>query len=107
MEEYTFSAFVIDYTLFEKPQPHRVWWRRVLGQTESNPIGFRRLHYTFKAPPSIVDEDWFQDVLRASTGQNSYNLQIETSIPTSASKYLATTNQKQGGASYTEFFCKK
>lgn len=92
MKEYTFSAFVIDNGLFEKPQPHRVWWRRILGQTESKPVGARRLHYTFKAPPEIVDEKWFQDVLRASMMRGSGGFQLEMGTP--STPYIRTSSEK-------------
>lgn len=92
MKEYTFSAFVIDKSLFEKPQPHRVWWRRFLGQTESKPVGTKRLHYTFKAPPEIVDEKWFQDVLKASMMKGADGFQLEIGTP--STPYIRASSGK-------------
>jgi hypothetical protein len=77
MEEYTFSALIKNDGLFEKPKPHSVWWRRILGQTESERCGTERVSITFKAPREIVEEKWFQDVLKTTCyGATCYQLGI-------------------------------
>lgn len=63
MTEYTASAYIKQDDYYTKPQPHPKWWRRLLGQTVSHPIGFTRIQYAFKAPENAVNQQWMQDLL--------------------------------------------
>ena len=66
MKEYTASAYVNQVDHYAKPIPHPIWWRRLLGQTVSHPIGFTRIQYTFQAPENAVNQQWMQDLLLSS-----------------------------------------
>lgn len=63
MKEYTASAYINQVDHYTKPIPHPIWWRRLLGQKVSHPIGFTRIQYTFQAPEDVVNQQWMQDLL--------------------------------------------
>lgn len=75
MREYIASAMVRNKGTYTKPMPHPVWWRRLLGQTVSKEIKhWTFVHYRFKAYSHLVEEEWFQELIRASLMQHDEQL---------------------------------
>lgn len=66
MKEYTASAYINQAGHYTKPIPHPIWWRRLLGQTVSHPIGYTRIQYTFYAPEIAINHQWVQDLILSS-----------------------------------------
>jgi hypothetical protein len=79
MKTYRASAYYKNPRNYTAPIPHPVWWRRLLGQTISYPIGWESRQFQFKAPSEVIDRDWFQSVLFAAL----------TPVPTSGEEVFA------------------
>jgi hypothetical protein len=63
LKEYIFSCHVRHEGHFTKPIPHPIWWRRLLGQTVSSPIGWEYISRVVEIPEGLVYEDWVQKLL--------------------------------------------
>lgn len=87
LKEYTFSCHINHENHFTKPIPHPVWWRRMLGQTKSYPIGWEHIWRTVEIPEELVYEPWVQNLLTVLPVE-SMNPMLEQHI---GSRYIGTT----------------